>query len=335
MTSLRIRIFTALFCISIVIFGGQAWASGHAAAGPCPARPAIANELQAGKYNKTIAVLQQELTGNPDDAQAALWLARSYLDVGQYDQAVNFAERAVSLSPQCSESHFWLARSYGIKAERTRSFWLARKSKEEYQTAVRLNPDNLEARRDLMEFYLEAPWILGGSKDKAWGQVKAIASRNAMEGDLARAEYWRDLNKPALAAQEYRKVMAAKPQHAEAYFQVADFYESASNPDEVEAATRAASLIVPGDPRLDYYSAVASVMKGQSLAKAEHDLKAYLVKSPPRDDFPSHAAAHDWLARIYEKWGKNQEAIGQYREALQLSPDNAAAHDALRRLDAN
>jgi len=315
--------------------GAQGWASGNAAGSPCPAPPPIANELEAGKYSETIAVLQQQASKNPNDAQAALWLARSYLDVGQYDQAVTFAERAVSLSPQCTESHFWLARSYGIKADKTRSFWLARKAKEEYQTAVQLDPDNLAARRDLMEFYLQAPWILGGSKDKAWEQVKAIASRNTMEGDLARAEYWRDLNKPALAAQEYRKVMGAKPQHAEPYFQVADFYEAARKPDEVEAAIREASLIVPGDPRLDYYSAVAYVMKGQSLDKAEHDLKAYLVKAPPRNDFPPYAAAHDWLGRIYEMWGRNQEAIDQYRRALQLSPDNAMAHDALRRLDAN
>ena len=295
----------------------------------------IANGLEAGKYSQTIAALKQEVSKNPNDAQAALWLARSFLDVSKYDQAVTFAERAVSLSPQCSESHFWLARSYGLKADKTRSFWLARKSKEEYQTAVQLDPDNLAARRDLMEFYLEAPWILGGSKDKAWAQVQAIASRNALEGDLARAEYWRDLNKPALAAKEYRKVLEAKPQHAEPYFQVADFYEAARQPDEVEAAIREASLIEPRDPRLDYYSAVAYVMKGQSLTKAEQDLRTYLVKAPPRNDFPPYAAAHDWLGRIYEIWGKNQEAIAQYREALQLSPDNEMAQDALRRLDAN
>lgn len=333
MTSLRIQISIALLCISSL--GAQAWASGSPSPSPCPTRPAIASQLKAGKYNESIAVLQQQLSKNPEDGQAALWLARSFLDVGKYDQAVTFAERAVSLSPQCSESHFWLARSYGIKADKTRSFWLARKSRDEYQKAVQLDPDNLEARRDLMEFYLQAPWILGGSKGKAWAQVEAIASRNTLQGDLARAQYWRDLDKPALAAKEYRKVMAAKPQEAGAYFQVADFYESDQKPTEVEAAIRAASLIVPDDPRLDFYSGVANVMKGQSLAKAEQDLKTYLQKAPPRNDFPPYAAAHDWLGRIYEKWGKNQQAIDQYREALRLSPDNRPAYNALQRLDSN
>lgn len=281
------------------------------------------------------SALQQQVARNPGDAQATLWLARSFLDLGDYGRAVTFAERAAQLSPDCSESHFWLARAYGMRADTTRSFLLARKARLEFQTAIQLDPDNLAARRDLMEFYLQAPWILGGSKEKAWEQVLAIASRDSTEGDLARAIYWRDLNNPQLAAKNYRKVLEARPRQAEAYFQIADFYETDQQPAEVEAAVRAVSSIAPHDPRLNYYSAVANIMKRQDLVKAEQDLKAYLAGTPRRDDFPPHAAAHDWLGRIYEIWGKKQQAISQYRSALQLSPDNQTARDALQRLDAN
>lgn len=315
--------------------GARSWASGHATPGPCPARPAIANELDTEMYAEAALRLQQEVSANPNDVQATLWLARSFLDLGKYSQAVTYAERAVSLSPGCSETHFWLARSYGLKAGKTRSFWLARRARQEYQTAVQIDPDNLAARRDLMEFYLQAPWLLGGSKDKAWDEVKAIASRNIIQGDLARAIYWKDLNKPALAAKEFHKVLEAKPDHAEDYFKIADFYESDQDPEELLAAVREASLIVPDDPRVDYYTAVAHVMKQQNLAGAVQNLKKYLARTAPRDDFPPHAAAHDWLGRIYEIWGQKQEAVEQYRVALRLSPDNRQAHEALTRLDSN
>ena len=277
----------------------------------------------------------RQISKDPNDAQAALWLARSFLDVGHYGQAVTFAERAVQLASDCSEAHFWLARAYALKADKDRSFWLARKSRIEYQTAVQLNPGNLAARRDLMEFYLQAPWILGGNKDNAWAQVQAIASRNATQGDLARAIYWRDLNNAPLAAKEFRKVLEAKPKQAGPYFQVADVYEAQRAPAQMEAAIRDVSLIVPRDPRVHYYSAVANVMKGEHLAKAERDLKQYLAMTPPRNDFPPHASAHDWLGRIYEIKGDKQQAIAQYRSALSLSPDNRPAQDALKRLDAN
>jgi tetratricopeptide (TPR) repeat protein len=333
MKSLKIQIFAMLFAVFALAPNG--WASGHAAPSPCPARPAIANDLDAGRYAEAASVLKHQVAKDPDDAQATLWLARSFLDLGDYDHAITYAERAAQLSPDCSESHFWLARSYGMKADTSRSFWLARKARVEYQTAVKLDPDNLAARRDLMEFYLEAPWVLGGSKDKAWDQVQAIASRDNTQGDLARAIYWRDLDKPELAATEYHKVLEAKPRQAEAYFQVADFYETDGKPAEVEAAVREVSAIVPNDPRLNYYSAVADIMKGQDLARAEQDLRAYIAGTPRRDDFPPHAAAHDWLGRIYEIWGKKQQAVSQYRSALQLSPDNQSARDALKRLDSN
>ncbi len=333
MTFFRQPILAAVLCSLALCV--QAWTKGDAAGGPCPARPEIAADLDAGQYAKAAETLQQELAKNPNNAQAALWLARSFLDMGKYGQAVNFAERAVQLSPDCSESHFWLARSYGMKADMDRSFWLARKARLEYQTAVQLDPDNLPARRDLMEFYLQAPWILGGSKDNAWAQVQDIASRNPTEGDLARAIYWRDLGRPELADVEYRKVLGAKPQRAGDYFEIADFYEANQRPAGVEAAVRAVSLIVPNDPRIDYYTAVANVMKRQSLSKAEQDLKLYLARSPRRDDFPPHAAAHDWLGQIYEMWGKKELAIEQYRSALRLSPDNQPAQNALKRLDTN
>jgi tetratricopeptide (TPR) repeat protein len=333
MKSLKIMTLAALF--SVLILSAHAWASGNAALSPCPARPAIASELDAGKYAETASVLEQEVERNPNDAQATLWLARSFLGLADYDRAVTYAERAVELSPDCSELHYWLARAYGMKADTARSFWLARKARTEYQAAVRLDADNLAARRDLMEFYLQAPWILGGSKEKAWAQVEAIASRSATEGDLARAIYWRDLNEPELAAKEYHKVLEAKPQQAEAYFQVADFYEADRQPAAVEAAVRAVLLIAPKDPRVDYYSAVASVIRRQDLTKAEQNLKGYLAKTPPRDDYPSHAAARNWLGRIYELRGEKWQAIEEYRSALSLSPDNQSARDALLRLDAN
>ena len=50
---------------------------------------------------------------------------------------------------------------------------LAGKVRNEFETAVRLDPNNVDARSDLGEFYLEAPGIVGGGRDKAEAQAQA------------------------------------------------------------------------------------------------------------------------------------------------------------------
>jgi len=176
---------------------------------------------------------------------------------------------------------------------------------------------------------------LGGSKDKALEQVEAIASRNPVEGYLARADYWKGLDRPDLAAQNCRQVLKLKPQSAGPYFQAADFFESEGNAEDLEAVVRAVSLIEPGDLRLAYYRGVERVLEGRELPEASRDFEEYLSRAPKRDDFPPHASAHDWLGRIYEHWGQVQQAIQQYKIALNLSPDNQRARNGLHRLESN
>lgn len=294
-----------------------------------------AKQLDAGKYSSASAELRKILSQDPNNHVATLALARCYWYLGDYDQAVSYAGRAVSLAPNCAECHLWLGRAYGLKAEKSRSLLLARKSREEFQTAVRLDPNDLSAHRNLMDFYLEAPWYLGGSKDRAWSEVEAIASRSHLEGCLARADYWRELGQPQRAAEEYQEVLKLRPEQVEAYFQIADFYESEGVARDIEVAVRGAALIQPSDPRLDYYRGVARVLDGRELVEAEQDLKQYLSRAPERYDFPPHAAAHNWLGRIYERWGKMQEAIQQYKTALHLSPDDQTAQGRLHQLESN
>src|SRR2546428_3240143 len=151
---------------------------------------AVTHPFDAGKCSEVSAAARQALTRNPKDAQANLWLARCYFELAEYDQAVVYAERTVELEPGSSEAHLWLGRFYGLAAERAHSFLLARKVRREFETAVQLDPGNLAARRDLMEFYLQPPRGPGGSQDKAREQAEAIAARDSAEGHLAPPGFW-------------------------------------------------------------------------------------------------------------------------------------------------
>jgi len=105
----------------------------------------------------------------------------------QYEQAATWFEKAVQLDGGNSDYHLWLGRTYGHQAQDAggEAFFLARKAKTHLEKAVELNPDNMEARFDLLEYYLQAPTFLGGSSAKAKEQAEEIAKRNAAAGKKA------------------------------------------------------------------------------------------------------------------------------------------------------
>ena len=312
---------------------------------PAIAAPAdIASEIQAaerqfnaGNYSAAISTLQSAVSQNPSSAEGYYWLGRSYYEVSDYDSAVAQAEKSISVDPKNSLYHEWLGRAYGEKADRDRGlsgFGLAKKVKKEFQEAVRLNPSNIEARRDLEEYLLDAPGIVGGSKEEALEQVNAIATIDPVEGHLARALYSRQaLKKPDDAESEMRLVLAAKPKRVEPYFEVADFFQTENKLSDMSAAIQAAAEASPSDPRLPYYRGVVTVLSSAGYSSAERDLKSYLASTPTRSDWPPHAAAREWLGRVYEAEGKRSEAAEQYRAALQLDPKRRESKSRLAKLE--
>jgi tetratricopeptide (TPR) repeat protein len=124
---------------------------------------------------------------HPTDPSGAYYLGRLAFESKQYDQASIWFEQAVQLDSGNSEYHRWLGRTYGQQAQHAggEAFFLARKVKTHLEKAVELNPDNIEARFDLMEYYLQAPAFLGGDAAKAKAQAAEITKRNAVAGRKA------------------------------------------------------------------------------------------------------------------------------------------------------
>lgn len=70
-------------------------------------------------------------------------------------------------NPQC---HLWLGRACGARESHTVFFkalgW-ARRLLKAFETARELAPESLDAGFDLLDFYLDAPGIVGDGKGKA------------------------------------------------------------------------------------------------------------------------------------------------------------------------
>lgn len=289
-------------------------------------------QFEQGDYRAAITTLSSGIDTNAHDAQLWHWRSRCYLELRDYTRAITDGEQAVAVNPFDSEYRRWLGRAYGGAAEEQRSFAMGRKVRAAFEEAVRLDPSNITARRDLMEFYVEAPWIVGGDKRKALEEVAAIAQADALAGHLARAAFWIHTNRLDAADAEYQHVLDARPNHIEPYLEVAEFTASRGNPVKLASIVEQAARVAPADVRLAYYRGVGLVLANQQLAEAERLLHNYLATAARRSDWPSHADAHAWLGRLREQKGEIKPAVDEYEAALVLNPDLKTAREGLRRL---
>lgn len=320
-----------------VILGACAavpWCTARGAGVPADDSAIISQARQqfdSGNYSGAISTLQPAASQAPSSGDIYYWLGRSYYELRDYDNSIANLEKAVATDPKNSLYHQWLGEADGGKADVDRSFSYARKVKKEFAEAVNLDGSNIQARRNLEEFCLDAPWIVGGNKDEALAQVNAIAAIDPVAGRLARALYFREaLKSNDQAESEYKQVLAAKPQKLEPYFEIADFYVAQNRPAEIDSTIQAAAAVSSNDLRISFYRGVESVLANQNLPDADRELKSYLATTPDRSDWPSHASARVWLGRLYELEGKTPDAAEQYRAALQLDPRDK---DARARLD--
>ena len=109
-----------------------------------------------------------------------------------------------------SAHHLWLANSIGEQAQHTNKLkqpFMARRIKSEFDKAVELDPTSIDARHGLIQFYSQAPGVMGGSMDKAKEQAREIEKLNAMRGhfEMARCSRTRTRISPARSGSTRRR----------------------------------------------------------------------------------------------------------------------------------
>jgi len=290
---------------------------------------------EASDYGKAAQVLQEAAGQNPQNAEIYLWLAKTYSEMQQHDAAIASAERAVALDPQNSVYHEWLGRAYGDKAEHAGIFSglsLAKKTRREFETAVRLDDRNFSARQALIEYDCSAPGIAGGGEDKARPQIEKLAQMDAAEGHYAAGNCRRQKKDFATADAEFTQALESHPKSANLIYDIGDYAMKHGRPEQLVSVANEGEKVAPTDPRGKFYRAVALVLTKNSGGDAESWLREYLKRAPLRNGYPRPFEAHEWLGRLFENEGKTQAAIAEYETALQLDPKSKSAGEALKRL---
>jgi tetratricopeptide (TPR) repeat protein len=293
------------------------------------------HDYNAGRYNRAVDALNSAIAKSPDDASLHFLLGQSYYQLGDFPRAVASLERAVQLAPKDSEYRDWLAKSYGRRAEQSvflSAMSWARKAHREFEIAVELNPENFEARRDLIRYEMNAPSVVGGGDDKALKHIEALEQIDPIQGQLARGEFFATKKRFPEADTVFGKLLESNPNRPGVYFEVGDYYRERLNAEKMGEAIAKAERIDSDDRRLKFYKGVLLVIEGKSPNEAEMLLKSYVNAVPDNSELPPHATALEWLGKLYESMGRFSEATEEYRKSLTLDPHNKGVEEELKKV---
>lgn len=288
-------------------------------------------DLQAGKADEAASLLNQALQSNPNDAEANNLLCRVEYATQHFDQAAGRCEKAVSLSPQEARYHLWLGRVTGERADHASfmsAFSLAKKSREQFETAVKLDPRDGEALSDLGEFYKEAPSVVGGGMDKAEEVARKLDAVDASRAHQLRAQI-AEKQKDLATAERELKAACTGSRAAIQWMQLANFYRRQERWAEMDAAIKSGEAAAAHDKR----AAVAYFNGASILARANRQpqeaIKLYerYLDSPDKTEEAPAFDVLTRLARLRKETGDQAGADRDRAAALALAHDYKPAQE--------
>jgi tetratricopeptide (TPR) repeat protein len=321
-----------------------------------------------GKIEQSKELFLDVVKEDPRNPEALYYLGWLTLN-SDYEKAIEYLENAIHLNGVIAKYHLMLGNAFGIKAQRAGIFakmGAASNCKEQYLTAISLDAKLTEARVNMIEFYLQAPGIVGGSVEKAAAQADTIKQYDPYAGYIAEARI-HDYQKEKEKQEEcYRKAISIDPKKVSAYKSLWLLAMGENDGTKADAVFKKAAAAVENKSDL-YFQAGLYYLEKSDFAKARSmfeealkrdplnsavyyqygklallsgtDLYQGLVyfekflKMPQAKNAPSIDNTYWRMGMIYEKLGKADSARIAYRKSLELNPNHENAKKALEKLN--
>ncbi|NJN42239.1 MAG: tetratricopeptide repeat protein [Flammeovirgaceae bacterium] len=286
---------------------------------------------EENKREEAVKILEKIPKSGRDYADARYYLGRYAYENKEYDDAIDFFQEAIETNDKKSEYYTWLGDTYGTMAGSANVIsqgFMAPKMKSAWEKAIALDAQNLPARQSLIQYYLQAPSIMGGSTEKAMDVANQILKIKPAEGHRQMGLVYLHEKKSAEAEKEFILMANADPLYESALI---NYYLGQNQYNKAFALIEKTLSKDPENYLAIYQFGRASAISGQRLNEGEAYLKKYLLHTPLNNE-PSLAGANMRLAMIQEKRGNKAEAKRLYQVALTMDASLKDAKDGLARV---
>jgi tetratricopeptide (TPR) repeat protein len=181
-----------------------------------------------------------------------------------------------------------------------------------------LDPSNKAALNDLGEYYVAAPFIVGGGDDKAKELAARMMPRFPADAHRLLARLADSNNDLATAEAEFKRAVGVQGA-PEAWIDLAQFYKDHARPDDALAAIKSgiAADRAHGPVLVDAASILTEAKRAPDLA--ERCLHTYLASNAKSDEAPAFKV-HLQLSKLLAADGNSRDATREAQAAAALAP---------------
>lgn len=288
--------------------------------------------LKEHKYQEVEALANTRIAKNAND-EIAIWylVSVSSSDKSKREAAMVKAEACIAALPKSAKCHHAVGRLYGAAAMSSGPLDMmkyASRIKDEFLLAVELDPNSFDARRDLNQYYLQAPGIAGGSVRKAINNAEDMGKLNPAAGKLLRADvhiYEKEFD------QAQALLNGIKPIGDEQAASLTQAWVTVGfgmiGDKQVAKAQALFERLVAAEPNN------AALHFGLGRAQLEaNSLDAAIASMERALKMDSKLTAHYRLGIAYQQKGDKPKAVAALQQFLSYAPSGKAADDAKKRL---
>ncbi|MDB5919751.1 MAG: hypothetical protein JWR40_3985 [Massilia sp.] len=250
--------------------------------------------LKTHKFAEVERIASAKLAQDPANLEALVAKSDAILGsgaAGRIEEAVKLGEGCVASHPQVSQCHVALGNALGAKAMANgimSAIGYAGTIRDAFKKAVELDPQNMEARLSLLQYYMQAPAIVGGGSGKAKTLAAQTVAINPDGGKLMMARL--DASDDKLAQAE--AAVLAMP----------------TSGNEAVADGQRDLMVNLGN----------KYMNDKRFADSERMFREAFRRHPDSD------GALYGLARVQQEQGKHREALATMEQVILMNPRASA-----------
>jgi tetratricopeptide (TPR) repeat protein len=326
---MQTRLFSTLAAVTLV-----ALVSTEASANTISTDAEFSALARARKTAEIESLARDRISKNSKDDLALWYLGRFVAgDAKKREELIPKAEQCIKDMPQSARCHNVLGTLYGaaaLSAGITAGIKYASRIKEMFAKAVELDPKQFDFRRDLNQFYLQAPGIAGGSVRKAVQNSTDYIAIDAARGQILRAEvhsYEKEFDKAEALLNGIKTGgdadLSESVRNAQSTLGFA--YINAEQPARAQALfTRL--LAADANFAIAHFGLGRALLEQKQLDQAIASMERGLQIDPK-------LTAHYRLGIAYQLKGDKPKATAMFKQFLTYSNEGRAADDARKRLE--